>query len=393
MKVKKFTGTTMQNVMEQIRNELGQDAVILSSKAVQSGGFWRLFGKKNFEVVAAIDPDTLRQEKKVYTKSKSQPATEPADVMNPNMPKKTRTKEKWSDNPPTNEVLKELNNVKEMLYTQQQAMLSLSTYQHYPEPLREIYQELKTVELNESIIHEWMQELLGVWNEKANETLTSEDLMNSVRELLLNQLKDNYQKNDVPVKKYINMVGPTGVGKTTTIAKIAAEYMINQNKKIAFITTDTYRIGAIEQLKTYAQILNVPLEIAYNPKDFNQAIERFSQYDHIFIDTAGRNFRNSEYVMDLKKMIDFDLEMETYLILAATAKEKDMAAILEQFSILPVKGIIFTKIDETAQLGTIINFALEHKLPIVYLTNGQNVPDDLLIGSPKVIVENVFGGD
>ena len=102
-------------------------------------------------------------------------------------------------------------------------------------------------------------------------------------------------------KKYINIVGPTGVGKTTTLAKVAAETMLNQRKKVAFITTDTYRIAAIDQLKTYAKILNIPIEVAYNLEDFKRAADRFSHYDIVFIDTAGRNFRNEQYVKDLEK--------------------------------------------------------------------------------------------
>ncbi len=192
-------------------------------------------------------------------------------------------------------------------------------------------------------------------------------------------------------KKYINIVGPTGVGKTTTLAKVAAETMLNQRKKVAFITTDTYRIAAIDQLKTYAKILNVPIEVAYNLEDFKRAADRFSHYDIVFIDTAGRNFRNEQYVKDLGNIIDFSNDLETYLVLSLTSKQTDMDAIYRQFSTIPIKQVIFTKADETATYGSMINFIQRNQIAPFYITNGQNVPDDIVRATPTNIVNTILG--
>src|SRR5690606_1884729 len=132
-------------------------------------------------------------------------------------------------------------------------------------------------------------------------------------------------------KKFINFVGPTGVGKTTTIAKLAAQAVLKENKKVAFITTDTYRIAAIDQLKTYAELLQVPLEIIYEDKDFSIAIEKFRNYDLVFIDTAGRNYRDKKYIDDLKKLFGKKNAIHTYLVLSLSMKEEDMFTVAENF--------------------------------------------------------------
>lgn len=181
------------------------------------------------------------------------------------------------------------------------------------------------------------------------------------------------------------------MGKTTTLAKAAADSILIHNKKVAFITTDTYRIAAIDQLKKYAEILNVPVEVAYNLEDFKKAAERFADYDVIFVDTAGRNFRNQEYVEDLSRIIEFNTEMETYLVLSLTSKEKDMDDIYHQFSLIKIKQTIFTKADETSTYGTMLNFIIRHQVGVAYLTNGQDVPNDIETASPELIASKILG--
>ncbi|WML50512.1 hypothetical protein RCG23_04140 [Neobacillus sp. PS3-34] len=192
-------------------------------------------------------------------------------------------------------------------------------------------------------------------------------------------------------KKVYQRRRATGVGKTTTLAKIAADCVIKYKKKVAFITTDTYRIGAIEQLKTYAKILNVPLEVCYNIDDFKEASQKFEDYDIVLIDTAGRNFRNKQYVEDLQKIIDFNKDMETFLVLSLTAKQKDMEQIYRQFSIVNINKLIFTKADETSVYGPMINMIKDHQIGVSYVTNGQNVPDDMTSANPEVLINLLLG--
>jgi flagellar biosynthesis protein FlhF len=194
-------------------------------------------------------------------------------------------------------------------------------------------------------------------------------------------------------KKYVNVIGPTGVGKTTTLAKIAADCILKHQKKVAFITTDTYRIAAIEQLKTYAQILNIPIEVCYSLKDFHAAAKKFASYDVVLIDTAGRNFRNKQYVDDLVNVLDFGMDLETYLVFALTSKQKDMEDIFRQFSTIKIDKFIFTKADETSVYGSMINLTDKFNIGVAYITTGQNVPDDFLIASPEAITNVLIGAE
>ena len=220
-----------------------------------------------------------------------------------------------------------------------------------------------------------------------------EDVYQWAREYLIQQISHLPFGGITFTKKYVNVVGPTGVGKTTTLAKMAADCILKYNKKVAFITTDTYRIAAIEQLKTYANILNVPIEVCYNLDDFQKATILFKSYDLVFIDTAGRNFRNRKYVEDLKNIIDYKQEMETFLVLSLTSKQIDMEEILQQFSTITIDKLIFTKSDETSTYGAMFNIIYSGQKAAAYITNGQNVPEDMVVASPENIVNRIIGVD
>src|SRR5699024_3955733 len=159
--------------------------------------------------------------------------------------------------------------------------------------------------------------------------------------------------------------------------------MLVDQKKVAFITTDTYRIAAIEQLKTYARILDVPVEVAYTLEDYHEAIKQFSAYDLILVDTAGRNFRDDKYIQELQQSVDSNTQ--TYLVLSLTAKPNDIIDIDKQFQYLSINEVIFTKLDETLQYGSMINIALKSQVGIAYLTNGQDVPDDLIRPNANIV--------
>ncbi|MEG0260451.1 MAG: flagellar biosynthesis protein FlhF, partial [Lysinibacillus sp.] len=194
-------------------------------------------------------------------------------------------------------------------------------------------------------------------------------------------------------RKFINILGPTGVGKTTTIAKMAARAVLEKKKKVGFITTDTYRIGAIEQLKTYAGLLQAPVEIVYNATDYEQAIQKLSHLDLIFIDTAGRNYKEARYVDDLQRLIKFNEEAESFLVLSMTGKERDMEAIVDQFCHLDIEKFIFTKMDETNTIGAMINLMIKYNKGLAYYTNGQEVPEDIEEADLEVVFNMLFQGE
>lgn len=374
--------TSMSEAMKQIREELGSEAVILSSKAVYTGGFLGLFKKRNIEVMAAIDPVSQPAQPVIKQKEKKLPAK---SILENSVAKISETAITKQVNGGDDELLKEIEGLKGMIRN-----IQISSDSHYPEKLQQVSEYLAEQEVDTVIRSRIMTELLDNWFTTKGES--TEEEIRSWLESSLHKLLDQVPNGQPGLqKKYINIVGPTGVGKTTTLAKVAAETMLKHDKKVAFITTDTYRIAAIDQLKTYAKILNVPIEVAYNLEDFKRATERFSHYDYVFIDTAGRNFRNPQYVKDLGEIIHFTDEMETYLVLSLTSKQKDMEDIYRQFSTIPIKQIIFTKADETSTFGSIFNFIHAHKLGVAYITNGQNVPDDIEKATSFNLMKMVFG--
>ncbi|MGN7939864.1 flagellar biosynthesis protein FlhF [Virgibacillus sp. 6R] len=374
MKVKKYIAPSMQEAMKKIRSEMGNDAVILNSKEVNTGGFFGLFTKKKIEVIAAMDPDVPSQQK---------PKKKPAPFIN-EQPKM------MVENPqvikqPNDDLVMEIKELKNML----QSIPTTEQSNMYPEPLKEILEQMKNQEVHSRLRNEMMAKLLEFWYEQ-NGAATFQQLKEKQYEFFEAQLSDLSFGGISYQKKYINVIGPTGVGKTTTLAKLAAECVIEKRKKVAFITTDTFRIAAIDQLKTYAKILNVPIEVCYNLDDFKNAKEKLANYDYILIDTAGRNFLESQYVDDLQKIIDFNDEMETFLVLAATAKPSDMLAVYEQFSVIPINKLIFTKLDETSTRGPLLDVMIRTKKGIAYTTHGQNVPDDIEMATKERIVEQIL---
>ena len=195
--------------------------------------------------------------------------------------------------------------------------------------------------------------------------------------------------------RVVFFIGPTGVGKTTTIAKIASKYKVEEEKKVAFVTADTYRIAATEQLHIYANILDAPMSIVYSAEDLNQAIEKYAEYDLIFVDTAGFSHKNEEQKMDIKKLIDGleeQYEREVFLVLSATIKYKDLLDIVDSYQEISKYKLIFTKLDETTSYGNLLNVRLYSGAELAYMTTGQNVPDDIEEFNSQRIVKQLLGG-
>ena len=188
-------------------------------------------------------------------------------------------------------------------------------------------------------------------------------------------------------------IGPTGVGKTTTIAKIASHYCMEEKKKVALLTADTYRIAAAEQLRTYANILEVPFRVLYSAEEFNSAIADFSDYDYIFVDTTGHSHRNEELMDKMKELFEAVKkygECQIFLVLSATTKYRDLLKIASNYREITEYQLIFTKLDETATLGNLLNLRLYTDAPIAYVTCGQNVPDDIELFNPQKTVKQLL---
>ncbi|MBH9965463.1 flagellar biosynthesis protein FlhF [Bacillus haikouensis] len=364
MKVVKYVAPSMSEAMKKVRSELGEDAVILNSKVTHTGGILGLFKKKMVEVVAAVDP-MVEAEKAEMKKLRHQ------HKLSKSAPDKS-VKEKTSI--PEDYVQQELKELKNMIA----AFTTAKQFEQYDERIRRILTHLQEQGLKEALLVKagsYLDDKLKLAKDTTNNV--ENDLLVWAKQFIKNEIIDIQMSGISYKKKYINVIGPTGVGKTTTLAKMAAEAVIDKRMKIGFITTDTYRIAAIEQLKTYAGLLNVPVEVVYKIEDYKKAIDKFTDFDHVFIDTAGRNFREKKYVEDMRKIIDFERDMETFLVLSLTSKETDMKEIIAQFSSIDICRYIFTKLDETSSYGSMMNVIKETQRGIAYITTGQDVPEDI----------------
>ncbi|MDV2580618.1 flagellar biosynthesis protein FlhF [Alkalibacillus haloalkaliphilus] len=373
MKVKKYTAPTMPEAMKKVRKELGNQAVILNSKEKRSTGFLGFLKKKNIEVVAAVDPNPI------YNKQTTESNGQFSLSQDPLIRSEHTSKSKEYDS----ELLEEIRDLKEQLTLKQE------TKTQYPKVIEEVNNYLQGQGVSQSVIDELIDPLLAEYysnGQQGDSTIYYELLQKQVT----TRMEAAATQSNSSAKR-IFLFGPTGVGKTTTLAKLAADASINQNKDVALITLDTYRIAAVEQLKTYAKILNLPVEVAYNKEDFEQAKDNFSHKDLILVDTAGRNFRNNEYIEQIDELIDFNEQDELYCVLSLTSKEQDMVDIYNNFKALPINQVIFTKVDETNHYGPILNLWHRYKFNISYITTGQDVPDDIEKASPNRIAQLIVG--
>lgn len=361
MNMKRYKADTMVNAMKKVRADFGEDAIILSSNVVKSKGFLGLFKKKSVEVVAGYDQPTPKQNEPIYEHAKS-------------VQKRPDTT--------TVELKKEMKEMKLML----ESIRPSTDHSRYPDEMQPLLAHLKKQELSDQLLTHVADGLFRRMKEE-KEDFSSEKQVTIVKEMLTDVISNLPFGGITFKKKYINVLGPTGVGKTTTIAKIAARALLEKKCKVGFITTDTYRIAAIEQLRTYANLLQAPVEIAYNHNDFKDAIDKFSQLDLVFIDTAGRNYKEVKYVDDLTKLVDFTLDMESFLVLSMTSKEQDMRIIIEQFKSFPIEKIIFTKLDETSSIGPLFNLMNDYSIGTAYFTDGQEVPEDITEASSGKLLE------
>ena len=187
-------------------------------------------------------------------------------------------------------------------------------------------------------------------------------------------------------------MGPTGVGKTTTVAKLAAVYSLQQGKKVALITTDTYRIAAVEQLRRYANILHVPLAVVYTADDLQSALDQYKEAEVILVDTAGRSPQQGLHLAELRNLLASIPDLQTALVVSATTKAEDLELIYERFRIFSPCQVVFTKIDETESAGTLLSLVNLMQVPVGFIANGQNVPDDLKAANPNLLANLILGG-
>ncbi|MFF5993332.1 flagellar biosynthesis protein FlhF [Lysinibacillus sp. KU-BSD001] len=384
MKMKKYNAPSIAEAMKLIRADLGEDAVILNSKVVVTKKFLGLVKKRSFEVVAGVD----RVEKKSLVPPLPELPSISATVQQEEVIRVAPNEQRKDESFVNEELKKEIADLKSIM----QSVQRQSIQSQYPDELLPFIDYLKSQELSIELITAIGDELFKHFK-NSDHAISFHEMREFVENYLRQQLLHVEIGGLTYDKKYINVLGPTGVGKTTTIAKMAARSVLEKKKKIGFITTDTYRIAAIEQLKIYAGLLQAPVEIVYSREDYKNAIKKLDYLDLIFIDTAGRNYKEAKYVNDLQTLIDFSDRSESFLVVSLTAKERDVEAIVEQFEQIPINKFIFTKMDETNSIGTMFNLMIKYKKGLAYYTNGQEVPEDIEQPDLEKLFELFFQGE
>lgn len=349
MKVKRYLVNTMPEAVEAIRRDLGPDAMIVSSRKVRQDSLWGFLRPKKLEVTAAID-------------------TPPPAAAVTGPPQEYQ------------KLQEEVLQLKNMISTR----ILGEDLQQLPATVARWKNILEELEINQDVIDAVIERVAS--HTGLEQEITPQAVVNELAGVL-SFPPDSCQLNG----QVATFLGPTGVGKTTTLAKLAARMLIWEKKRVALVTTDTYRIGATEQLKTYGEILGVPVEVVMTPRELRQALDRHHDKDVVLIDTAGRSPRNPIYRQELLSYLASAQPSDTFLVLSCTTKNRDLLRIAENYQVFKVDKLIFTKLDETPSLGPILNVSRATGLPVAYLSNGQNVPDDLLAASPlelaRLIVE------
>lgn len=451
----------MKEAMEQVKEELGRDAVILHTKKYREGGFMGYKGKEVVEVTAAIEenaPDAQlkgRAKRSVPAEHERQAATGgkldvvskaaplPNNILSQYKTNGTETGVRMAEAPIaapafqplipdavpqmtaqakvlTTETIDEAtqaNIAKQKDDEEVNAANSLGDVQPMVQPvmiasnpedaekiqkLEAELAQMKTlltqvmskdqpqdeVSLQEALRRQEVDE--DILKDMAAKTAAGDMLMDSLDrrapEVVAGYLegKMNFAEG-IKLNKHgvriVALIGATGVGKTTTLAKIAARFVLEKNIRAALITADTYRISAVEQLKTYSDIIGLPLEIVYSPNELKVAIHKHRDKDLILIDTAGRSQHNEYQMKELQDFLAVDSRIEKHLVMSATTKTRDVADILQKFSVCDPGRVIFTKTDETSSLGMIVNILADKDIALSFMTNGQSVPDDIVPAS------------
>ncbi|KAA8746485.1 flagellar biosynthesis protein FlhF [Paenibacillus sp. UASWS1643] len=446
MRVKQYVVETMPEAMLQIRKDLGSDAVILSTKEIKVGGVMGMFRKKRIEVVAAVDkeenkqttkpvqnqftpvprafvPEAYRQTARSFVAASDESATtntadQSVQDQSAAAPSVFESRNIGSDidsgsgssstdhkprpqgadfsgsttgPKPTgsdlqqDKLMTELQDLKQMVNRLSKQGTSADPV---PEELHMIRERLTEQDVWPEVWESWFDSIQAKWSEDG---LKEQDVEQLVKLEVMHFLEQRIEEGILPTTRIVYVAGPTGVGKTTTIAKLAAEQMFKKQRKVGFITSDTYRISAVEQLRTYASILNVPLEVVQSPGDTQRAISRLENCDLIFMDTAGRNYRNELLVSELQSLLAPVENSETFLVMSMTSKSADMVQITEHFSKYGLDKVIFTKMDETGSCGPLFNLLHRFPLKLAYVANGQNVPDDLLKPDADSLSKQLLG--
>jgi len=390
MEIKTYRAKTMQQALDLVRHDLGNEATVLHTREVNGTLVRRLLWGRHYEIAASRTvqvPSRLRdlEPPSVPPLPGPYPANELSDR---GMSMETGAVVAGSRDPvhETKDELQELQALVKQLRSQSERV----PRQAWPESLFAVFTDMIQAGIQEELARELVEHL--------RENLDEVDDAGAVKKHLVEMLADELTVTgpiDTTTRsgRVVALVGPTGVGKTTTIAKLAANYRLRENRRVGLITVDTYRIAAVEQLRTYADIIDLPMEVVSTPREMREAIDRLRDLDLVLMDTAGRSPRDEVRIRELKTLLAEAKPDEVHLVLSAVGSAMSMAATAERFSTVGTSALVVTKLDEAMGLGGLLQVTRSCQLPVSYLTNGQNVPDDIRVAQQRELARMILGMD
>ncbi len=422
MVIKKYIAATENEAIALAKAELGEDVTIMNIKENNPKGLSKLFKKSSVEVTAAVDDvkkEQVRPESKTAAADfeklqqaldagRFKPASDSKSArIEENKERLVRNNQIIRDNvvdivsgkiDPNNEIEQKLNTLQDLIEKQMAASVK-DEQQKYDKKedknkayLDLIRRQLLDNDVEMSYIEQIIDDIKGsIGSNSSLDNILAGVYQKIVLKIGQPHLIDTQNKKT----RFIFFIGPTGVGKTTTIAKIASTMKLSKKVKVALVTSDTYRIAAVEQLRTYANILSIPLKVVYTAEEMENIRDELIDYDLVLIDTAGRSHNNVEQKEDLIKLLGAipQDEQEVYLVLSSTTKYKDLVRISQTYSEMTKYNLIFTKLDETDTIGNIYNLRVLTSAPLSYATWGQNVPDDIGKFNAQKIAKQLLGGN
>ncbi len=398
MRIKKYTAPSMREALLQIRDDLGENAVILRTRKLPKG-LLALGSPGEIEVTAAVEESAVT--KAMITPLQlngSATYTRPTPARNESIDRMERVESarssvdkvastRHSDSVRVEELKEELAELRTLIKDMAKPQMVATEESEFRGGWAALHRKLVDAEVRPERATTLIQDIRA--------RCQIEDV--KVGETFMATIADRFPVSG-PVKMkidqpaFIAFVGPTGTGKTTTIAKLAAYYRLQKNKKVSLITADTYRIAAIEQIRTFADILGVKLHVLFNPDEAEVVLKSCRNDDVVFIDSAGRSQRNAEHMNDLTELLKAIKPDETHLVVSATMKHSDLEATVKTYRRFGVDRLLFTKLDETVHVGNILSTALTSDVPVSYFTTGQTVPDDIELAQPERFLRRLWEG-
>lgn len=393
MKIRRYMANNTQEAILKVKMDLGSDALIINTRKVKKKGLKGLFSKPMVEVLAAVDEYNVHQEGKSGDQESAENAVSDGPIMlSKNAVNSDEKEEKIARL--ENKILSIEETVRRLslqLNAEDPSAAKVMTEQkNQVSRIADIfYKNLIKNEVEPDIARKLIDTAVSMTSADKGVNDIAMRLYAMISELLGQPDTIHLKENGKPT--VVVFVGPTGVGKTTTMAKIAASFLLTRNKTVGLITADTYRIAAVEQLKTYAEILGIPVSVVYTPSEMKDAMNLHADKDLVLIDTAGRSHKNKEQINELRELIMASNADEIYLVLSTTTSTRSCRDIIESYSFLKDYKLIFTKTDETPVYGLMLNVRYLTGKNLSYITTGQSVPDDIETANVEKITKNLIG--